>query len=81
MNLQTNLAICSTNFIGTTNQVYCIDNQFNLNYQPTSLHVVNNSTIWYFYSQLHKINFMNYTTLFHIERFIMYNILLITLHD
>jgi hypothetical protein len=81
MNLQTNLAICSTNFIGTMNQVHCIENQFNLNYQPTSLHVVNKSTIWYLYSHLHIINFVNNISLFHKKRFIMYDILLITIHD
>ena len=50
--LQTNIAISSTNFIGIVNQVHYIDNQFNLNLQPISLHVVNNLTIWYPYSQL-----------------------------
>ena len=46
MILQTNLTIGSTNFIGITNQVHCIDNQFNFNFHPISLHVVNTFMIW-----------------------------------
>ena len=38
--LQTNLAIVFFNFIGIMHQVHYIDNQFNLNFQPISLHVV-----------------------------------------
>ena len=71
----------STNFIVIMNQVHCIDNQFNLSFQPISLHVVNNFIIWYPYLQLHEINFMNYITLFHKEYYIMYKFLLITPRD
>jgi hypothetical protein len=42
----TNLAIGSTKSIGIMNQVHYIDNQFNLNVQSISLHVVNNFMIW-----------------------------------
>ena len=64
------------------NQVHCIDHQFNLNFQPPSLHAVENFMIWYLYSQFHKINFMKlYIYLFHKERYIMYKILLIGPHD
>ena len=63
--LQTSLAIGSTKFIGIMNQVHCIDNQFNLSFQPISLHVVNHFMIWYPYSQLHKINFIFYIALSH----------------
>ena len=80
MILQTNSARGSTNFIRIMNQVHCIHNQFNLNCQPTSLHVVNNFTIWYLYSQLHIIDFMTHITLFHKEQYNMYKILLITPH-
>ena len=37
----------STDFIGIMNQVHYIDNQFNLNFQPISLHDVNHFMIWY----------------------------------
>jgi len=78
MILHTNSAIGSTNFIGIVNHVHYIDNQFNLNFQPISPHVVDNFMLWCPYSQLHKINFMNYIALFHKEHlFIMYKILLI----
>ena len=40
--LQTNLEIGSIDFIGIMNQVHCKYNQFNLNFQPISLHVVYN---------------------------------------
>ena len=51
MILQTNIPIgSSTNFIGIVNQVHYRDNQFNLNFQPISPHVVNNFMIWYSYS-------------------------------
>jgi hypothetical protein len=60
------------------NQVHYIDNQFNLNFQPISLYIVNNYMIWYPYLQLHKINFINCMTLFHKERYMMYKIFLIT---
>ena len=56
---KTNLAIGSTSFIGIMNQFHYMNNQFSLNLQPISLHVVNNFMIWYTYSQLHKINFMS----------------------
>ena len=72
MILQTNLGIGSTNFVGIANQVYYIDNRWNLNSQPMSLHVVINLMIWCPYSQLHKINFMNCIALFHKERYITY---------
>jgi hypothetical protein len=76
--LQTNLAIIgSTNVIGIMNQAHYIDNQFNSNFQPISLHVVDNFMIWYPYSQFHKINFMNCVSLFHKEWYIMDKILLI----
>jgi hypothetical protein len=79
MILQTKLAIIgSTNVIGIMNQAHYIDKQFNSNFQIISLHVVNNFMIWYPYSQLHKINFMNCITLFYKERYIMDKILLIT---
>ena len=67
MILQTNLAIGSTNFIGIMNQVYYIDNQFSLNFQPISLHVVN--------------NIMNCIIVFHKERYMMCTILLMAPHD
>jgi hypothetical protein len=67
MILQTNLAIGSTNYIGILNQVHFIDNQFNSNFQPISLHVVN--------------NFMNYITVFHKERYVVYENLLIAPHN
>ena len=38
MILQIDLAIGYTNFIGVANQTHYIDNQFNLNFQPISLH-------------------------------------------
>ena len=81
MIFESNLAIGSTNCIGIMNQVYNIDNQFDLNFQSISLHVVNNFMIWYLYLQLHKIDFMNYIALFHKEQYIMYKILLITPHN
>jgi hypothetical protein len=77
MILQTNLAIGSTNFIGIMNPIHYVDNQFNSNFEPISLHVVNNFMIWYMYSQFDKINLMNYITLFHNKRYIVYKILLI----
>ena len=61
-------------FFGIMNQVRYIDNQFNVNFQPISLHVVNNFTIWYPYSQFHKINFIKCINLFYKERYIMYNL-------
>jgi hypothetical protein len=72
MILQTNLAMCSTNFIATMNQVHYIDNQFSLNIWPISLQVVNNFTIWYPCPQFYKINFKKYIIWFHKERYIMY---------
>ena len=67
--------------MGIVNQVRYIDNQFNFNFQPISLHVVNNFMIWCPCSQLHqkKYNFINYIALFRKERYIMYKILLIAL--
>ena len=47
--LTTNLAICSTKSIIIMNQVHYVDNQFNLNVQSISLHVVNNFMIWHTY--------------------------------
>ena len=64
MILQTKLALGSTNFIGIMNQIHYIDNQFNLNFQPISLHIVNNFMIWFSYLELHKINFLNYELYF-----------------
>ena len=61
MILQTNLAIGSNKFIGIMNQVHYIDNQFNLNFQQISLHVVN--------------NFMICIIVFHKECCIMFKIL------
>ena len=55
----------STNFTGIKNQVHHIDNQFNLNFQAISLHVLNNFMIWYPIPQFHKINFMNQITSSH----------------
>ena len=43
--LHINLAIGSSNFIGIMNQIHYIDNQLNLNFQPISLHIVNNLMI------------------------------------
>jgi hypothetical protein len=77
MILQTSLAIGSAKFIGIMSRVHYTNNQFNLNFQPISLHFENNLMIWYTYSQLHKINFTNCITLFHKEWHIMYKILLI----
>ena len=57
MVLQINLARGSTNFIGFMNQVHYIDNQFDFNFQPISLRVMNNFMIWYTYSQLQKNQF------------------------
>jgi hypothetical protein len=79
--IQINLAIDSTSFIGIMNQVHYIENQFKLNFQPISLHVVNHFMIWCPYSQLQKINFMKCIALFHNEQYIMYKILLIAPHD
>ena len=45
--LQMSLAIGCTNFIRIVNQVHLIDHQANLNFQPISLDVVNNSMVWY----------------------------------
>ena len=52
-----------------------------MNFQPISLHVVNDVMIWYLYSQLHKINFVKCITLFYKEWYIMYKSLLITPHE
>ena len=79
--LQTNLAIGSANFIGIMNWVHYIDSQFNFNFQLIWLHVVNNFMMWYPYSRLHIINFMNSIISFHKEQYIMYKILLIDPHD
>ena len=57
---------------------YALDNQFNFNIQPISLHIVAIFMIWYPYSQLHKINFMSCITLLQKKWYIMYKILLIT---
>lgn len=47
MSLQTDLAIGSTNlFIGIMNPVHYTIYQFDLNFEPISLHVVNNFMIW-----------------------------------
>ena len=74
---KSNLAIGSTNFIGL-DQVHYIDNLFNLNVQLISLHVVNIFLIiWYPYSQLHKIDFLNCIILFHKEWYIVYKIFLV----
>lgn len=67
-------------FTGISNQVYRIDNWFDLNFEPISLHVVDDFMIWYPYLQLHKINFINCMTLFHKEQDIMYKIILIAPH-
>jgi hypothetical protein len=50
MILQTYSTIGSTKSIGIMNQVHYIENQFNLSFQPISLHVVNDFMIWYSYS-------------------------------
>ena len=49
MILNTNLAIGSTNFIETLNQVHHIDNHFKFNFQSISLHVMNNFQIMNFH--------------------------------
>ena len=62
------LAIGFIKFIRIMNQIHYIHNQLNLNSQPILLYVVSNFIIWYPYSQLHIINFMNCITLFHKNR-------------
>ena len=52
MILQTNLATCSTNFIGIIKQLHYTYNQFNLNFQSILVHVVRFFMIWYLHSQL-----------------------------
>lgn len=69
MNLQTDIAIGSTNSIGIMNQVHYIHNLFN--FSPLSLLVVNNFTIWYPCPQLHKTKFI---TSSYKERHIMYKL-------
>ena len=49
--------------IDTSHVILLYRHQFNLNFQPISLHVVNIFMIKYSHSQLHKINFMNIITL------------------
>ena len=69
MILQTNLQIISSNFIGIVNQV----NQFNLNFQPTSLHIccekLHEKPIFTTSkNQFHKLyNFISQRTIHHIQ--------------
>ena len=62
-------------------QFHDFTNQFSLNFQPISLHIVNNFMIWHPYPHLYKIDSMDHITLLYKEPYITYKIVLITPHN